>query len=554
MAVSIRRVRVGSGGAVDMSPRVGLLRGVLVISMLTVLAEPSAGARPYKYPWLEQYDASQSVAARIPPPQGFHRVDVIPGTFAGWLRHLPLKASGSPVRLHDGKLKANQSVHHAVVDIDVGTEDLQQCADAVMRLRAEYLYSLGKYNAIHFDFTSGDRAAFRDWVEGLRPRVSGDIVEWHREAEPDSGHTSFRRYLDSVFMYAGSYSLARETEGVDAPGRMEIGDVFVDGGFPGHAVMVVDMAVDGESGERVFLLAQSYMPAQDIHILRNLEEPKISPWYRLDFGNVLATPEWVFRRTHLARWPWSDPWIRVEDGLDIAEVVSPVPSDVGDSKMALVRIDPTRFEFKLMCASELGSGPMTLKAWCERYGLLAAVNAGMFQADRLTHVAYMRNGDHINNGYLRGDYNAFFAFGRKDSTVPEAQIIDRKYQDFDLLAPKYAVLIQNMRMISSAQENVWSHQGRRWSTAALASDTKGNIIFILMRSPYAVHDLNAVLLSLPISIHNAMYLEGGPEASLYLASSGFEFQRMGSYETGFWESDANRTLWPVPNAIGIVRK
>ena len=269
----------------------------------SIWLSPSVAGGPHTYLWLDTYDPSRSLAARIAPPKGFHRVDMVPGTFGSWLCHLPLKPDGSPVRLHDGSLKYDQGIHHAVVDIDVGPADIQQCADAVIRLRAEYLYSLGKYGAIHFDFTSGDRASFRDWIEGGRPRVRGNVVEWRKEADPDSGYASFRRYLDSVFLYAGSYSLARELEPVEDRDHMDIGDVFVDGGMPGHAVIVVDMAVDGESGEWVFLLAQSYMPAQDVHILKNLEEPRISPWYRLDFGNVLATPSWTFRKTHLKRWP-----------------------------------------------------------------------------------------------------------------------------------------------------------------------------------------------------------------------------------------------------------
>jgi hypothetical protein len=40
------------------------------------------------------------------------------------------------VLLYNGAPKFRQDVHAAVIDIDVGTRDLQQCADATMRLRA----------------------------------------------------------------------------------------------------------------------------------------------------------------------------------------------------------------------------------------------------------------------------------------------------------------------------------------------------------------------------------------------------------------------------------
>lgn len=45
----------------------------------------------------------------------------------------------------------------AVIDIDVEKRDLQQCADAVMRLRAEWLWSIGTKDRIAFNYTGGGR-------------------------------------------------------------------------------------------------------------------------------------------------------------------------------------------------------------------------------------------------------------------------------------------------------------------------------------------------------------------------------------------------------------
>jgi hypothetical protein len=95
-------------------------------------------------------------------------MEVIPGSFEDWLRHLPLKKGKPPVYLYNGRLKENQSAHYAVIDIDVGNSDLQQCADALIRLRAEYLYSIGDFSSIHFKFTSGHNAEYSRWREGYR--------------------------------------------------------------------------------------------------------------------------------------------------------------------------------------------------------------------------------------------------------------------------------------------------------------------------------------------------------------------------------------------------
>ena len=89
--------------------------------------------------------------SRFSAAGGLTRVAVAPGSFGDWLRHLPLLPPGAPVHLFDGRLKPRQDVHAAVVDLDVGTRDLQQCADAVMRLRAEYLFASGAAIAFHPD-------------------------------------------------------------------------------------------------------------------------------------------------------------------------------------------------------------------------------------------------------------------------------------------------------------------------------------------------------------------------------------------------------------------
>jgi hypothetical protein len=254
-----------------------------------------------RYLWLEHYSSAESIEKRISAPPGCKRAATTQSSFAEWLRGLPLKKDGTPVRLFNGKDKANQSVHVAVVDIDTGDRDLQQCADAVIRLRAEYLYASGKHEAIRFHFTSGDEASFAKWAEGFRPSVTGNRVEWKKTARPDSGYASFRRYLDNVFTYAGTVSLEREMIPVRNSADIRAGDVFIQGGSPGHTVIVVDTAFD-DGGGKIFLLAQSFMPAQDVHILKNPANAELSPWYEAEFADSLVTPEWTFKGDALRRF------------------------------------------------------------------------------------------------------------------------------------------------------------------------------------------------------------------------------------------------------------
>jgi hypothetical protein len=273
---------------------------LLAAALLALPVSGSAQPAFSPYAWAAAVEREASLSERIPPPQGFVRVPAPPDSFADWLRGLPLKPEGSPVRLFSGAMKWRQDAHAAVVDIDVGKRDLQQCADAIMRLRAEWLYGTRRADEIAFTYTEGGRVSFARWARGERP--SADGRSWSQRAKPDASHAALRSYLDQVFAYAGTYSLEHELRPVGLA-DIQIGDVFIQGGFPGHAVLVADLAVSPTTGEKRFLLLQSFMPAQDIHVLRNPSDPAGSPWYPADFTGDLVTPEWRFGAGSLRRWP-----------------------------------------------------------------------------------------------------------------------------------------------------------------------------------------------------------------------------------------------------------
>lgn len=237
---------------------------------------------------------------RFQPPAGYQRPAADSGTFGYYLRHLPLRPPGSKVRLFDGREKPNDGVYAAVVDLPIGDKDLHQCADAVIRLRAEYLWQNARFDRIHFNLTNGFRMEYGRWRRGERIKVSGNKTAWKSGARPSDSRATFWAYLETVFAYAGTLSLAKELKPV-AISDIRIGDVFILGGSPGHAVLVVDLATDS-TGKKVMLLAQSYMPAQEIQILQNSSDKSLSPWYPAAFGEVLVTPEWNFDKEQLKRF------------------------------------------------------------------------------------------------------------------------------------------------------------------------------------------------------------------------------------------------------------
>jgi len=243
------------------------------------------------------------IETRILPPIDFQRISVEEGSYKEYLRTLPLKPHGSKALYYNGAKKDKTNIYMAVVDMEIGDRDLHQCADAIMRLRGEYLYGIGAYDRIHFNFTNGFKVEYSKWIEGYRIVVEGNSSYWEKRAQPSNTYQDFRRYMDIIFAYAGTISLENELISVDLE-EMEIGDIFIQGGSPGHAVVVVDMAINESTGEKLFLLAQSYMPAQETQVLVNTKDTNLSPWYSLDFeGEYIYTPEWTFRRSDLKRFP-----------------------------------------------------------------------------------------------------------------------------------------------------------------------------------------------------------------------------------------------------------
>jgi len=243
-----------------------------------------------------------TIKTRISPPIDFQRESVEETSFAEYLRNLPLKPHGSPALYYNGVEKNKKNVYMAVVDMEIGDRDLQQCADAIMRLRGEYFYGIGVYEKIHFNFTNGFRVDYSKWMEGYRIVVENNQSFWVKRTEPSNTYQDFRSYMNIIFAYAGTMSLENELISVDL-NEMETGDIFIQGGSPGHAVIVVDMSVNESTGEKLFLLAQSYMPAQEIQILENPMDSDLSPWYSLNFeGETISTPEWTFNRSDLKRF------------------------------------------------------------------------------------------------------------------------------------------------------------------------------------------------------------------------------------------------------------
>lgn len=246
-------------------------------------------------------------------------------------------------------------------------------------------------------------------------------------------------------------------------------------------------------------------------------------------------------------------WQRLEEGLDLGQFQAPIPSPQGNSKIAVLRIDPAHFKLALYSASAMNlPGPLTIGAWVEEHHLVAAINAGMFEPGGRT-TGFARIGTVPLNPAWKESYGALLALGPSDPKLPSAAILDTGCDDLKALEGQYSAVLQSLRMIDCKGANVWKKSERIWSTAALGVDGEGRVLFIHARAAWDVHDFIENLQKLPLGIARAMYLEGGPEASLSVRAGGVSLDAVGSYETGFNENDDNTKQWALPNVIGVTR-
>ena len=239
---------------------------------------------------------------------------------------------------------------------------------------------------------------------------------------------------------------------------------------------------------------------------------------------------------------------------ELRYVTAKVPSSAGDSRIAVLRIDPNHWELAVVGASQAGeSNSHTAREWCQKQKFAAAINAGMFAAHQKTHPGYLRSHEHVLSAH-QNQYHSVAVFDPRDpAAMPRFRILDLDVPGttFQSILRDYASVVQNLRLVKRPGLNQWGQQERKWSEAALGEDDAGRILFLFSRSPYSMHDLNQELLASGIGLVAAQHLEGGPEAQLYLNAGAVELEMFGNFETSFKEDDANSVPWPVPNILGV---
>jgi uncharacterized protein YigE (DUF2233 family) len=247
-------------------------------------------------------------------------------------------------------------------------------------------------------------------------------------------------------------------------------------------------------------------------------------------------------------------WKQLAPGIELRLLDAKQPSHVGDSRIAVVRVDPKSWQLELLGRSETGeTAGRTARAWAQRHDLAVAINAGMFAEDYTTHVGYMESRGHVSSIGIN-PYKSVAAFDPHDrENRPAFRIFDLDVPGVTVqtIRQDYASLVQNLRLIKRPGMNRWSQQDEKWSEAALAEDEEGRVLFVFSGSPFSMHDLVLELLSAGIGVVAAQHLEGGRLAQLYLKVGDIELELFEGSGGAFGGHGGHATAWPIPNVLGV---
>ncbi len=272
---------------------------------------------------------------------------------------------------------------------------------------------------------------------------------------------------------------------------------------------------------------------------------------------------WAFQATDMP------PWQKIEDGLDIG--LFPAIDSLGAAvHIIMLRVSPSQFGFAVYATSASKAQAMSLGDWAAQKNLLIAINASMYLPDGITSTGYLRVHDHLNNAHIAKNFGAFFVAEPKNSeindsqstneaspktlpkTLPEAQLLDRQFDDWETIINQYEMVVQNYRMTSADGRLLWQKGGPRHAISALGRATDGSLLFIHCRDPILGVDFASLMLSLPYEIGPVMYLEGGAQAGLMLRSPNMNAVWLGRDYLEFWAQ--NNSIAQLPNVIGVYRK
>jgi len=242
-------------------------------------------------------------------------------------------------------------------------------------------------------------------------------------------------------------------------------------------------------------------------------------------------------------------WKGLQKGFEIARIPYPFRIFAEDSAVTLLRLNKENFVCQLLCASSRDKVENNAKEWAEKEGFDLVFNAGMYLPENpFTARSYMKAGVHINQPKFDSQAGGAFCISESGAFSIE----DFTCKPFDSLKNSNHSIFQALRMIDCEGRPIsWEKRKQECSMLVLAEDRDDNLILAFCRSPMLHAEMVNLLSNLRLGLHSALYMEGGPETSVYIRLADREINLIGTYVSKTWEKLDNKTFRKLPNVIGI---
>lgn len=249
---------------------------------------------------------------------------------------------------------------------------------------------------------------------------------------------------------------------------------------------------------------------------------------------------------------YADNWVLLADGISYIEQTAPDSSFVNDSKISILKIDPSKAEFEFKSATQNEKEKLCVVDYAEKFNYNIVINAGMYDLSNQIRSKGMLINDkeHANNPNLYPSYNMMICANPKKEGIPNCQVADLTKTPYASLKNQYHSFAQGLRMIDGdGNPMAWNKRVQYCSQLIVAEDKNGMIYYIFTRSPYTHNYMINFMMNM--GLKNAVYMEGGPQTSLFVDINEHRIEKLGSFVSKTFPTDANNEFWVLPNVIGI---
>ncbi|MCF8032090.1 MAG: phosphodiester glycosidase family protein [Desulfarculaceae bacterium] len=241
-------------------------------------------------------------------------------------------------------------------------------------------------------------------------------------------------------------------------------------------------------------------------------------------------------------------WRSLAPGLEFTLSQDLAPARSGGPGMAILRIDPQRYDFKVLAAPE-GEEGRTAEQWQEESKALAVFNAGLYTPEG-RHLGYLlANGRRLSPMVPQQD--GIFLAGPKSQGQPRARIIDLRYTSFDPKFSPYTQAAQSLMLLDRFGQVRVRRSPKVASRTALASDQQGRILVLVTEGGHTLWELAQALKASGLGLREVMTLDGGAESQLEIRHGDFSYAHYGRPST------AGDLPWPrrsLPAALAVFPK